>query len=545
MAEPTSEQSVAQTELQTPKAEYLRIKADLLARLKDEKLVPHEKDRQYIVELLQRIERTAAIEQNRDPDMVRAIQALDLLVPRRENGLRKIADRRINPKLESIITSRIDSKEKDVTSPEGSWGSLPESVRTRIIELNELIVEVTNRCTVQCHFCAFADKGAISEKMSFNSLLQIFREWSTVPSKQPNNATTLYWGTDPFDARWATREDTDQTDLDYLDIAEEYWKILGSKQPLLTSTAVPIGEELRILAFADTFLRKTYRNESGYLGSFRMSKTEVNAARVDAINAVLNYFYHVSELKDQNVYAVTSSRDDNVARAGEKAWSEAAPTEISTWDIFGPNCMDNFILRTTEPFYTQMVASSSEMPKGELQLPLREEVDGAVQYIVPVSYSKPRLAPDVPLETIYPDLTVSIFTEQEGGELSERQETFKENPHRAFLRLMSVIEIVAKRTFKSSQEMMDGKRALTAKETAKINLLVNPADIETMRTYLDAGSENEVFNSYFAVFDQIQLFIPLSDQERQRLERQVKPIPYYVNRLKALWQGTGSGRKKA
>ena len=206
--------------------------------------------------------------------------------------------------------------------------------------------------------------------------------------------------------------------------------------------------------------------------------------------------------------------------------------------------MDNFILRTTESFYTQMVASSSEMPKGELQLPVREEVDGAVQYIVPVSYSKPRLTPDVPLETIYPDLKASVFTEN-NGVLTERQETFTENPHRIFLRLMSAIEMVAKRTFKSSQEMADSKRALTPKEIAKINLSVDPADVAMMRTYLDAGSENEVFNSYFAVFDQIQLFIPLSDQERQQLERQVKPIPYYINRVKALWQGTGIGRKKA
>ncbi|MCX7928412.1 MAG: hypothetical protein N2558_01865 [Patescibacteria group bacterium] len=417
-----------------------------------------------------------------------ALAALDTLVPvKDEKGRRRIANIIITSQMEQTIQSRIDSKEVDVTAPEGSWGKLPEEVKRQIARNCSLIIEMTTNCTVRCPFCAFANKGPIQEKMSFESILSVLSYFRDNQPIVPDlyEAEALYWGTDPFDAKWIV----EGKELDYSDLALEYWRMMRERQSFLyTSTAIPLGEEFRVLRFADVFIRKKRESQINQFNHFRISRTNANTTRVEAIIKVLEALHGKVALEDENLLEITANRDKNVALRG-KAWDKEIQ-RLSTWDIVGPNCRDGVVIGAKSVDGIIMEAASNEIPQGETRFPIIQEAEGVTTYSIPRHQESPDFRTSTP-EEIYPDpVIVKVVFTNEGMQIQEVK--VSDNPHRAFLRMVGLFRSCA---IKRGGEI----RHITEGDKAEFSRLLQ-REARLVRSYLDSGAKNKAMEMFMDFF---------------------------------------------
>lgn len=417
-----------------------------------------------------------------------AVGALDKLVPiKNQRGYRKIADINITPLMEKTILSRIESEEVDVAAQEGSWGILPGEVRRLIADNCNLLIEMATNCTVRCSFCALANKGAIEKKMSFDSVLAIvkfFHDNQKIPGDR-YVTDGLYWGTDPFDTKWRTGDG----ELDYSNLAEEYWKTAQGKQrDLYTSTAVPIGEEMRVLRFAGIFAQKKKEGEIRSSIPLRISLTNANKERVGCMRVVLEAL-HGSSVISPDIIEISENRSDKVAMRGN-AWTDENQI-ISTWDVTGPNCRDDVVIGVNSVDGVIMQAASNERPIGEIRFPVMQVSEGAARYTIPCHQHKANLQ-SARLNDIYPPSSVVEIEVNNSGSLQVAARTLTEDPHRAFLRMVGVFHRMA--------VLRGGKfKDITPADKAEFCKIL-ASEIELVQSYLDLGSDNWSMKAYMKLF---------------------------------------------
>jgi hypothetical protein len=362
------------------------------------------------------------------------LQSLQALVPvDNGSGKRKIDDKTLPPFIETKIASRLASKEVDIAGDEGSWGRLPEVVKSLAISHeSELRVELTTNCTVGCSFCEIADKAPVEEKASFDSVVSVIRYFSDKQYIRPGTLRSdiLYWGTDPFDAKWEAT-DTSLEEKDYTDIANAYNEInKGRARGLFTSTSIPIGEEFRVLNFANEFLGKMWMPQS--VGTLRFSATNYNASRLEHIQNIIKAL-HPQTYKQ----VVVNKVPEHTALRGNKLGHDRT---IDLWDITGPNCRDAIIIGPRQVDGIYMQGASNERPTGEVREPVETHPKGEdkVVYTIPRQCIRPGLQGTDLVERIYPD-TILDVVEISGEIVSISEREMTNDPHRALLRIAGAL----------------------------------------------------------------------------------------------------------
>lgn len=365
-----------------------------------------------------------------------ALLSLCRLVPfRGEDGRRYIDSRPLTAGAERLIASRLQSPEVDVAGLGGAWGRLPEAVKKELTRWGPpLDMELTLNCTVACSFCSFANKGMITGKASYNSVKEIIRYYATKQVSDGVNTFTdsLFWGTDPFDAKWET--EYPGIELGYHDLARDHENMCNSRgRRLFTSTAIPLGEELRVLSFAQYALGSPDDIPHHLL---RLSQTQANASRFGHVMAVLEGLqpYGLNRLM------VSDVREDTALRGS--AWKR--PTRpVRLRDITGPNSKDGVVIQVNGITGLVMQGASPERPDGELRFPVEAEpVDGLRQYRIPIYNLRPAFEGDEQYpHCIYPDAGISTLILGEDGSVYKRYvEQNKHDPHRALLRALGALE---------------------------------------------------------------------------------------------------------
>lgn len=374
----------------------------------------------------------------------KAIDGLNFLIPKQnERGLRVIGDIILTPGRERLIRSRIEAKEVDITAPTGSWGSLPEVVKREIAGVSNFFIEMTDGCTNGCSFCFIAKKRPIREKMSFSGLerlLTFIKEYG----KLPGHFRTLdhhYWGSDPFDAKWVVGGQ----EYDYLDFAKRYWSIIGiRKSALFVSTAIPIGEEFRVLRFAD-FLVNMYRQKllTDY-NCLRISLTNANKLRVEAIVRILeasidNFSANPSTGSDiSQIIEISENRDTNPRRMGSMWRSDLQKVNLNN---IIPLCSDTMTIHCHSITGNIMQAASNERPDGFLYVPIMKTEYSGKRKIYTIVHSRDRVPSEKHFDLInyvdqtYPNPQITTIVE-EGLNISKDVRTISDDPHRALLRLL-------------------------------------------------------------------------------------------------------------
>lgn len=406
-----------------------------------------------------------------------AMGSLGALVPvTGVDGRRRIAGKPLSRMTEKWITSRLESREVDMLGSEGAWGKLPQAVRETVLTTNpQLQIEITANCTAACTFCCFADKGEITSKASFASVEAIIQEFTAHQPPDTIPADHLYYGTDPFDAKWKL---PDGNELDYLSIARSYANITGRGRVLGTSTAVPIGEEFRVMFFINQLLT-TPDFEHG--GSIRLSRSTKNADRIDHIVNALNGVGPITSSERFIISDLTGV--GNIALRGS-AWNRTPDRKISHWDIMGPNGFDGVVLSPGGAKVVVMQGASPEQPNGEIRFPLDDDLgDGKHLYVVPVRYDRPDYEHGTyKSNEIYPDTGVWVYKFENGIENeSPKYGTVERYPHRALLRLMAAA------TLYDYGSRNNGYSQEAAQADFKRNFA---QDLEIVRTYL-SSHENQ------------------------------------------------------
>lgn len=456
----------------------------LRLRIREETAFHSEVDRGIATSLLDRIEERFNRGRIRPDVFTRALGALDALIPRiNQNGRRQIDDISISPALENIIRSRLNSREFDVMASDGAWGSIPDIVKKTILHHNRLTMEITNRCTVACPFCASANKGPIEEKMSFDSvigLLAYFQENQTTPFE--NNSFALYYGTDVFDAKWKTKDG----EVDIADLALKFW---GMNQfinwGIHVSTAVPVGEELRVLRFADLFLTQKLKGRIDLTNSFRISTTDKNESRVNNIKIILEAL-HILPAQSSTI-EISDNRSEKPLLQG-KAWDHP-DREIQETDILNINYVDDIVINPRRVDGVIMYAASNEKPTGDERFPIAIQDGSIKRYMIPHHYRRPHMF-DITVKNLYPDPTVTCITIQ--GNTIGVEEKVLINPHRAFLRIIGFYYYFCKK-----RGIGIGK--MTEKSISSFRSLI-ASDANIVKEYLTTGADNIAMKTYLDMF---------------------------------------------
>ena len=425
----------------------------------------------------------------------RAVVGLEFLVPRlRVDGKRRIGDKLISPPMEKTIASRLDAEEVDLFTEDAYWGGLPDVVKKTVVEKSSLIMEMTSGCTVKCSFCSLAKKGAIKKKISFDSvlkLLEFFRDGQDVPGDTVKS-DGLYWGTDPFDAKWLV----DGSEYDYSDLAEAYWKLMeGEDRFLYSSTAIPLGEELRILKFADKLIEKKRSGEISEFNRLRISCTNVNEQRALAIMGVLSALYGDYSFDTNPI--LSDNRHENVAMTGGD-WDN--PNEISNWDVLGVNCRDGVVISPDSVDALIMEAGSNERPVGESRFPiLVDENDEESIYFVPHHAQNP---PKDELAGIYPDTKYTRVRVKRDKKwymrgVSKKEYTL-ENIHRTFLRVVGMFDYFC--------TQFDHPEGWSSEVVGKF-MFCTKADLRAVQAYVEGDeSNNRAMASYLHFFEECGIY---------------------------------------
>ncbi len=445
-------------------------------------LFNHAKDQSIAVNIFDKLTNRLLSREISAHAYLKAVEALNDLIPRRNHkGWRVISDIQVTPIMERVIHSRAVSPEIDIAAPEGSWGRLPEVVKKSIANESCMIIEINSTCTVRCSFCALAEKGPIEKKMQFNSVLQVVQYFAENKELTAGVNITysdcLYWGSDPFDAKW---QSADGSERDYCDMANAYWGIVSGKpRYLYSSTAVPIGEEMRILNFINELHKKLQGKEINQHNKFRISKTNANKKRVESIEKIVFALYGPDIFDSETVY-ISDNRHENVARAG-KQW-EAESMQITEWDILGPNCRDDVLIKIDALEGVIMQASSNERQMGELRFPIEEKTDDGTQiFTIPQHTEKPNDFANVFPWEVYPNTRLRITAIKDGHETS-RVKVVTEDPHRAFLRVVGMLKKIIHDS--------GGEYEKVSESYKKYFQQLVEEEIQLVQSYLDMGADN-------------------------------------------------------
>jgi len=345
------------------------------------------------------------------------IGAMQNILPvRNKNGRRQIGDIVLNSGMEQLIASRIEASEVDITAPNGVWGSIPSDVKKEMTK-RRIYTEMTTECTVMCPFCGFAKKGPIKHKIKYENFDLLFGDYREY---EPDlyMVSTLFVNNDPFDAKWIRNGRI----LDYSDVVNLFLSNKLRKRFLYTSTAVPIGEEFRVLRFAEELIKTSRNGFSNSIGRLRFSINNKNEARVNVIKSLLNYFY--GDISD-NIVFVDNTNSYTHRRAGKKWKTEK--NEPRVVDILGVNCFDGIVIRPDGIESSIYTATSEEMPNGMLRLPIIQE---SGVYVFPNDWNVHDHEEESNM-SIIPDIRMTVF---ESGQ--EKENIIYYNPHRSFLRIV-------------------------------------------------------------------------------------------------------------
>ncbi len=393
-----------------------------------------EKDREIALEFLSLLKERYQQKKISADTFREALSALELLVPMRNQlGRREIADITITPGLEKIISSRLSAEETQLDARDGPWGRLPKEIRRVILEDQVLLLELTDRCTVQCSFCAYSDKGPISNKAGFESVLRVVKQFVDASLYKPAT-DILYYMTDPFDAKWLTE---DGVELDYLDLTKRYWNIIQfcPDRSLFTSTAVPIGEEFRVLKCAHELI--TADAKKVHQSDMRLFETSKNIQRVSAIVIILGAL--CGDLPTMSRVTVGSNRNDpEVTIKSGSAWKDEY-NDLDAMDILGNGTEDGVLIRVHGVDGLIMQAGSEERPKACTEFPIerviKRENESIRYFTIPVPHSAQTRNPYV---ARYPNARLNQYAVGPDNKIiSEKTLVLDDDPHRAMLRIAS------------------------------------------------------------------------------------------------------------
>lgn len=367
--------------------------------------------------LLDRDNRTveAVIEEMKrlpDQDRYDVLEAVGKLVPREEEGRIFIGTRELNKGVLNLIFSRRSAKEE-----ESPFLKLPEVVRNKIVNKSQVWMEIGDHCTVACYFCGVANKGTIKTKLSFDDAYQ-----TGLKILGASKTLHTYFATDPFDARWRK----DNLDLDLSDLVSLWIKDVGENKNARVGvvSAVPIGEELRVLRFATMY---GYDNPKV---AFELSQTSRNTERVDAINLILK------KLNKKRPYPRNRS-DEKVYRTGKDF---LLAEDIKPQEMLGPTCGDYVVVSPNSVDAIYSVATDMEYPNGIIRLPIATEKDGKMVYSFPKFHGSPGIPFNTDLLKYVESPDVILMVQKINDEWKVSTEhPLEKNPHRAFLRLLATV----------------------------------------------------------------------------------------------------------
>ncbi len=405
-----------------------------------------------------------------------AAKSLAALIPvDNGKGKRQINGKTIPPAVERLIASRLSGREVDIAGPAGAWGRLPEIVKQYLTYYgSNMACELTTNCTVGCPFCGLSDKGPIAAKASFDSAVDVMRDFT---GRQEVHYTqvrvdTLYWGSDPFDLKWAATETTPERD--YTDLAQAHARLpSGRSRALYTSTAVPLTEELRILRYARHFMGLL----EGHRSELRFSRTNANTQRVDHLLHVIEALY--PRAKDITVNDV----QDHVAIRGKK-WEKTAEGDAVAWDVTGPNCRDGVVIGVNGADAIIMQGASPDRQSGEAREPVGSIVDGKRIYTIPTFFFVPDIGGKGSVGGIYPDVEVNTIEIDAAGNETVITRTIADDPHRWLLRVAGAIQHYYRKT-------LVGEAMTEAERLREFKLYIGPT-AERLRQHVNSGAGNWV-----------------------------------------------------
>jgi hypothetical protein len=256
---------------------------------------------------------------------------------------------------------------------------------------------------------------------------------------------------------------------------------------LYTSTAVPIGEEFRVINYADKLLQSKKNGEANMYTNLRISLTNANSKRVEAIKAVIGAM-HNKPFSDWDV-SITDNKNDHEARTGKK-W-EQDWNDLDDWDIIGPNCRDDVVVGVRSVDCVIMEGSSNERPKGESRFPVLDDSGGEAQiYTIPHHTQKSdNFVRD--MFDLYPNTKITEIRLENGVStpiISERE--IVGNPHRAFLRMVGVASALIEKY---------GADKIPAKMKKEYKKKLSQ-DIQLVQGYIDSGANNKAMETFLDYF---------------------------------------------
>jgi hypothetical protein len=377
---------------------------------------------------------------------IEALKALDSLVPRwavASDGhrFRQIADKFVNPAIESLISSR---ETADIV--EFSLSELPEEVQEALREHAVMVVEATDTCTGGCTFCPVADIGKVGSKFSENTiqdLMQLNRKPKGSTYLKENVFSAFYNNTDVAD--WLI-VNPDGTIADITSLLDQYREnVLKAPDdktkyvPIESSTTLPIGSELRILHTAQSL--RTHQDAAWIrVGRLRISNTSRNEIRGKAIISIISYLNG----KDEFLQVHMTERDDDfysISGRGNIDW-EAVSARMSLSEIMHIECADKTVF---SPFGIRNefgVAMTNESTRAvHVDEFKRELPDGSYEYrvmhhklyqAVKATFDKS----DTDIDPDFPNPKVTVLKYSKDGEfIGSREETIQNNPQRELFKL--------------------------------------------------------------------------------------------------------------
>ncbi len=407
-----------------------------------------------------------------------ALDALYVLIPtRNDTGQRIIDGTKIAAPMEKWIASRLLSPEIDIAGQDGSWGKLPDVVKRQILGSSDhMALEMTSNCTVACPFCAYADKGPILAKASFESIVEVlkFFDENQASSLTYPRRDVFYWGTDPFDIKWAARDGIPERD--YRDIAKAHAENTKHNRNLDTSTAVPLGEEMRVLQFAIDLLDSKQPISMDVQRSLRISITDANARRANHILAILRALHPGAP------NLLVNDTRNHIALRGNKL---NQPIDLQSWDVIGPACRDGVIVGVKSVDGMIMQGASNERPNGEVRFPIESASNGRRRFDIPRMQRAPEFTGYEDFREMFPPALVDVFIFGSDVEYFSTQEhTY--DPHRALLRLAAVMRHLD-RKYGSQLPRAEAFQVVIERELA-------PA-VQQLRAHLASNPDNWVMRA--------------------------------------------------
>lgn len=462
---------------------FMSTRDEILYRLEDISLFHTQKDREIAGKILTQLDSRLAGHLIDRKVYEKALTGLNLLIPKRnERGFRTIADIIITPPMEETIRSRLESEEVNIMGQDGSWGSLPAEVQAEIVKRSHVGIEMTDHCTVRCSFCGLSEKGSIKKKIALHSLEELLRYMRDNRPTRKWDRVIFYWGTDPFDAKWRA---ADGKDYDYTDVADLYRTFMtGKAEYFFTSTALPIGEELRVLHFADIELTRKKAKKIRSRPFLRISATEANKTRAGAIRNILTALHNnaisKNDVFDTGNISISSRSNKEIVLAG-KRWQKNN-IRVSLWDIMNVSCGDCIIVSVRSTDGTIMEASSNERPIGQSRFPVRAvDSTGLRIYTVPHLQDETIYSHPLHINAIYPDAIVTEFAVRDGNS-KRTKKIIDNNPHRAFLRMIGVLECLAWRDGNEPDDISRRNKKIFRRKMAK--------EITLVQNYMKSGAHN-------------------------------------------------------